>query len=192
MASLLDPNPYDGRDPHEQERVRALSRSPHPYHHEGFELPHAYHRFHNAAPAQSPEAPGQRSPTSYPFFSKDSSHGSGSGTDADDEHFLKGLPAPRTKLHKGLRGRNELTSGTSTPLPSPSIRKADDGQIGGAEYLPAAPRKHREADSLRLRKTLARRATEVGIVVSLGVVVCSNHQVAPILQAWSRGMRFPA
>ncbi|CAK7203507.1 dolichol kinase [Sporothrix eucalyptigena] len=120
--------------------LRLLTRSPHPYHHRNTDLLHAADRIASLAhpPTSSTTQPRTRpSPLNLPhsttpiptstsamslssitsgFFSKDSGPGSDSGTEADDEHFLKGLPAPRSKPHKGLRGMNEVLSGISTPL----------------------------------------------------------------------------
>ncbi|CAK7223032.1 dolichol kinase [Sporothrix curviconia] len=138
----------------DSEGLRLLSRSPHPYHHRHIDLLHAANRIASlsqAAPASSPTRTRQppqtvhhSSSTPIPtstsamslssiasgFFSKDSAPGSDSGTEADDEHFLKGLPAPRSKPHKGLRGMNEVLSGVSTPLRPVFLSGRSDG---GAE-----------------------------------------------------------
>lgn len=130
--------------------LRLLSRSPHPYHHRNTDLLHPADRLHahitvvnddtadlvdvgtsharrdRPAPLSSPGS--ALSLVSFASsFLKDSTPASDSGTEADDEHFLKGLPAPRSKPHKGLRGMNEVLSGMSTPLlplPVPPIRSS--------------------------------------------------------------------
>ena len=73
------------------------------------------------------------SPAASEAFGRDSVPGSDSGTEADDEHFLKGLPAPRSKLHKGLRGMNEVLSGVSTPLRPAFSHQRSDGDGGGGD-----------------------------------------------------------
>lgn len=79
-----------------------LSRSPHPYHRNSRELQQPSELFLRPRPSAVPL--------------------SDSGTEADDEHFLKGLPAPRAKPHKGLRGSvNELMSGLSSGLSTPFL-----------------------------------------------------------------------
>ena len=110
----------------EADELRLLSRSPHPYARQNHELlePSASFSFpsRRGIPTSSADRAPVRSTTAYPSLSsRENTPSSDSGTEADDEHFLKGLPAPRSKLHKGLRGLNEVISGTSTPLPSPAF-----------------------------------------------------------------------
>ena len=190
-------SPESAADPgqlHEQDALRALNRSPHPYHHQSSELPHLSDRFqlrNGAAQSNGPRDEAkpsrQASRTAYPAFSKESTPGSESGTEADDEHFLKGLPAPRTKLHKGLRGLNEPLSGISTPLLSPAILEHDVAATK-AHLSHQKPAKRRVIDVLRRKKNLVRRATEAGLVTTLGCLVKSNGQVSPLAAAWGKGM----
>src|SRR3569833_4314385 len=86
----------------EADGLRLLSRSPHPYHRQNFELLHPADRL--SAPASSAAAhrpANHAAPAPYPHplaaFTTESTPKSDSGTEADDEHFLKGLPAPRAK-----------------------------------------------------------------------------------------------
>ncbi|KAI1124499.1 hypothetical protein F5Y10DRAFT_249175 [Nemania abortiva] len=151
--------------------LRLLSRSPHPYHRQTSELlePSSSYAIRQSPPLTD------------------------SGTEADDEHFLKGLPAPR-RLHKGLRGRNDVSSGTSTPFlapptlldeearrPSSSARKDTWNQTSSTAV-----------DKWRRKRTreVARRSTELLIVCVLGLFVCSNAQVRPVLQRSSRELRY--
>lgn len=201
MPEQLDPstaaqNPRD--DPNEeQDDLRLLSRSPHPYARQKFELLEPSGRF--AYPPRGSAAraglDGTHPPrdTIFPSVARDTSASSDSGTEADDESFLKGLPAPKTRLHKGLRGRNELASGTSTPLPSPSPFDDDDGR----RHLSAshAPKKDvtigknvRTASEVSKRnKVVVRRLTEVLLLGSLGVAVYTNKQSRPALHQWRLG-----
>ncbi|KAJ6438359.1 phosphatidate cytidylyltransferase [Purpureocillium lavendulum] len=172
--------------------LRVLSRSPHPYHHQSAELPHPSERFslHHDGPANRNGDAGLLSPTRYPVFSNESSSPpSESGTEADDEHFLKGLPAPRAKLHKGLRGRNEVLSGTSTPIPSPAILEEDEAKAIGKALAKDGAAKRRALEVRRRNKVWVRRATEAGIVGALGCMVASNHLVAPLVKGWRQDFK---
>ncbi|ERT02225.1 hypothetical protein HMPREF1624_00523 [Sporothrix schenckii ATCC 58251] len=84
-------------------------------------------------------------------FFKDSSPASDSGTEADDEHFLKGLPAPRSKPHKGLRGMNEVLSGISTPLLPVPLHSFGSGGGGGNVGSAHESEQHRRSRSGRKR-----------------------------------------
>ncbi|ORY71968.1 uncharacterized protein BCR38DRAFT_418536 [Pseudomassariella vexata] len=171
--------PTESPDSHDHECLRLLSRSPHPYQHRNLD------RF-------SLDGNYPRSATSFPAVSREPTPTSDSGTEADDEHFLKGLPAPRTRAHKGLRGRNELLSGTSTPLPSPALLEEDPRRLS---YTPSSLRKDstpgKDArvlldSSWRTKRTkeVVRRLTEVVILGSLGAVVQANEHVRPVLSKW--------
>ncbi|GAB0134423.1 hypothetical protein EsDP_00002797 [Epichloe bromicola] len=183
-------------DPDQQDALRTLNRTPHPYHHQSSELPHSSERFtttnNNTRETRDAGRNGpQPSPAWLPSFSKDSTPGSESGTEADDEHFLRGLPAPKFRLHKGLRDGSEPVSGTSTPMPSPAA--LDDNHI---PRLPQklVPKEHspkkRGYDVLRRNRNLVRRATETGIVASLGYMVVSSTHVSPIFRTWSKDFQY--
>ncbi|GAO15206.1 hypothetical protein UVI_02007020 [Ustilaginoidea virens] len=191
----MEPRPSPGPD--EQDALRAMSRTPHPYHHPSSELPHAAERFNTDAHAPASlhvdfQARQQRtsahsSPTAFPSFLKDSAPCSDSGTEADDEHFLKGLPAPKARLHKGLRDGNEPISSPTTPLPSPAI--LDHEQIRAmSDKLSSrhVPARKRGFELLRRNRILVRRATEAGIVVSLGYVVVTSPHVSPLFRVWRK------
>ncbi|POR36731.1 Dolichol kinase sec59 [Tolypocladium paradoxum] len=188
MPDHLTPEPVTAPSPDEQDSLRALNRTPHPYHHQSAELPHPSERFvpYNESPAAD-GVKSQLSPTRYPAFSKESTPASESGTEADDEHFLKGLPAPKAKLHKGLRGRNEVLSGVSTPIPSPAVLGDEQAQAVSKALLAKEKLDKRHfLDAVRRKKVLVRRATEAGIVAALGYMVRANRQVSPLVDVWSR------
>ncbi|KAI1328762.1 hypothetical protein F5Y16DRAFT_367850 [Xylariaceae sp. FL0255] len=140
MPGHLDPSiayPDAGQTDHQdQDSVRLLSRSPHPYHRQRSDLLEPTSRY----------LLRERTPTSD------------SGTEADDEHFLKGLPAPR-RLHKGLRTH----SGLATPLLTPPILPVQDEKAKAKE--------------------IARRLTEVSLLAVLGLFVQAHVQVHPV---WHR------
>lgn len=191
---LLDAVEFD-----EQVTLRALSRSPHPYHRHQAEIPSDFDRLalppdgHGGGPAALAAAHktrnGQLSPIRLTAFSKESTPISDSGTEADDEHFLRGLPAPRTKLHKGLRGRNEILSGTATPV-SASIAEEQNQPLLGRDATPSkATVKGTLLSPLRRYRNLVRRLTEAGILALLSAFVTKNRHVAPIYNEWKQGMR---
>lgn len=172
-------------DPGDQQDIRALNRTPKPYHHQSAELPHSADIFVPKDDAQTPSSLS----TGLCEYSKDSSAASESGTEADDEHFLKGLPAPRVRLHKGLRGQNEFPSGVSTPLATPAA--VEDHQVRAVEKALSAQRcsvKCRLRNTARRNKVLVRRATEASLVAALGCMVAANSRVSPVMGLWRRGM----
>ncbi|KAF4120582.1 Dolichol kinase [Geosmithia morbida] len=187
-------------NPDDQDYLRGTwNRSPHPYHHASPGIPHASDRLN---PTTSSSPPHQH-PTSIEFTKpsapsnnhrlniKDSSPASESGTEADDEHFLKGLPASRTKLHKGLRSRaGEYLSRSPSPLPSPSAADGHGSGLAGGRARSRNSRGHGGRGSLltmlRRHKALSQRAAELANVVALGLMVRSNRQVAPLLTVWGR------
>lgn len=191
-SSLIPP------DAEEQARLRSLNRTPKPYHHLSPELPYASDRFSLHDKSTEPAPPRDHNENNdnddehhtNPYL-KDSSPASESGTEADDEHFLKGLPAPKTKWHKGLRGQEDAVSGATTPLPSPppyNNNKNDLDYISSSHRAKTKPERSRPLDILRRNKNIVQRATEAAIVASLGLMVRSNGQVRPLMDIWDRGM----
>ncbi|KAK7414680.1 dolichol kinase [Neonectria punicea] len=194
MPENLSPESLNALDPDEQQRLRALSRSPHPYHHQNTDLPHPSDRFarpNGAAHTAKQDNGGDLlSPTAYPSLAKDSPQTSDSGSEADDEHFWKGLPAPKPKPHKGLRGLNEPISGSSTPLPSPIALEPDGPRLVDKTFAPdGMPESRRVFDAIRRKKVVMRRATEAGIVLALGIMVASNPRVSRLLHVWGKDIR---
>ncbi|KAI0840309.1 hypothetical protein F5Y06DRAFT_264210 [Hypoxylon sp. FL0890] len=168
----------------EHEALRLLSRSPHPYHHQNSELLEPSNRF---AYRSSGKDHLLDAPSAPPSASREVTPSSDSGTEADDEHFLKGLPAPR-RLRKGLRGCNEILSGTSTPIPSPAFLEEEGRKLSYnlKKYAPLGRRPQSPADRVRRRKEIVRRSAELLIIGFLGLIVFSNGNVQPILHRWHR------
>ncbi|KAI1076325.1 hypothetical protein F5B20DRAFT_333275 [Whalleya microplaca] len=162
--------------PHERDALSLLSRSPHPYHRQNFELLHPSDSFTS-----------KPFPLPFPSASREPTTSSDSGTEADDEHFLKGLPAPR-RLHKGLRGRNEVLSGTSTPIPSPALLEEEGRKLSftSKTEAPLGKELRSPADRLRRRKEAIRRLSELLIISFLGALVYTNPRVQPVLHSWNR------
>ncbi|KAK5656293.1 hypothetical protein OQA88_4673 [Cercophora sp. LCS_1] len=164
----------------DRQQLRILSRSPHPYHRQSSDLLDpsdrlVYGTIPNGAAASSHS------------FPKDSTPVSESGTEADDEHFLKGLPAPKARLHKGLRGVNEALSGSSTPLLSPAILE-DEGRKTSLDlnHGQTLREKRSAAERSRRRKEIIRRSGEVLLLACQGGLVASNRGAQPFLQAYRR------
>lgn len=188
MSSSLKPprpeplNVAPNDDLDDKENLRTLSRSPHPYLRHKWEILDPSDSFISRAssiPIHAPaDARDQLIPS--PAFTKDSTPNTDSGTEADDEIFVKRLPAPRARLHKGLRGRPEPPSGVATPLLTPSLPDGDVGTSRGRERRTEDEKRHR-AEQTRRRKEIIRRATEVLILFGLGRLVVSNPDVRRIV-----------
>ncbi|KAK3499300.1 uncharacterized protein B0T23DRAFT_14221 [Neurospora hispaniola] len=171
---------YDQQDP--EEDITIGTRTPKPYYRQSFELLEPSERLlHRAATV----ALSQRQPSST--SAHNSNPASDSGTEADDEHFLKGLPAPKTRSHKGLRGKNEPLSGTSTPLLSPNAPDEDgrDPDLNSRSGF-SIRLKRSEAERARRRKEVVRRGAEVLLLACQGVLVASNHDVQPFIQIYRK------
>ncbi|KAK1829682.1 hypothetical protein QBC39DRAFT_262654 [Podospora conica] len=168
------------------EQLRILNRSPHPYHRQSCDLLEPSERLLAGTSATATGFEGA-DPQSYisrpPFFHKDSTPGSESGTEADDEHFLKGLPAPKARLHKGLRGRNEVLSGSSTPFLSPALLE-EEGRKSPLNLSQGSFEcdKRGAADRSRRRKEVIRRSAEVLLLLCQGGLVASNRDAQPFLR----------
>ncbi|KAM0174658.1 hypothetical protein ACHAPF_006026 [Botrytis cinerea] len=123
---------------------------------------------------------------------------SDSGTEADDEHFLKGLPAPRTKPHKGLRGVDGSMSSTPSPLLSPAIlddeiRWKESGRIRST--MPTSKivtkeeqRKLIEKFKQRRRIEIVRRTTEACLLCFVGGIIYQSQGVKEILYLWKNAL----
>lgn len=171
----------------EQDALRLLTRTPQPYHHQNSDK-FALSPESSTSFAQHERDGSVLSPTAFPNIPREQTPSSCSGTEADDEHFLKGLPAPRLRLHKGLRGRNEVLSGTSTPIPSPAILE-EEGRGLPYNFKKVAASKGSRAgvDGLKRRKEIIRRLFELVIIGSIGIIVQANSDVKPLLRRWNRG-----
>jgi hypothetical protein len=163
--------------------LRILSRSPHPYHRQNFELLEPSDRLIYRANAAAPTT-DQISP------STPATTGSDSGTEADDEHFLKGLPAPKARLHKGLRGRNETFSGASTPLLSSGVFEENEGRRVPLKIDRDAfvqDKRKPAAERTRRRREVLRRTVEVLLLIFQGGLLASNREVRPLLRLYRKG-----
>lgn len=182
--------------------LRRLSRSPHPYFRQKFELTHGTEGLLPTTPPTQPQLPSQRPEgEDEQNGSRPQSRGyrestnSDSGTEADDEHFLKGLPAPKLRPHKGLRGVEGSLSSSPSPLLSPAILDEDAAKV--RSYLRRASaiildegEVRKAAEKLRHKRRLEilRRATEGAILLLVGSILCFDLDVRRLLRLWRRGM----
>ena len=121
---------------------------------------------------------------------------SDSGTEADDEHFLKGLPAPRLRPHKGLRGVDGALSNTPSPRLSPALLDTEVTHIAGILGIPPANSQsvndneaQQALEKLHHRRTVEifRRTIEVGLLLTVSGILCSGPQVRQLLKLWRKG-----
>lgn len=203
MAEKLKPPlPQSHASTLRDDAARHLSRSPHPYHKQNSELPFASERFSLAGPQNKIFQPAgcsgdeeQASQTTLLEGHRESGN-SDSGTEADDEHFLKGLPAPRLRPPKGMRGVDGLSSGTSTPLLSPAtVDEAAYGRLGSLIRRGMSPdamnetgmRKAVETFRHNRRIEIVRRVAESSILGFVGVILCLNPEVRELVSLWKKG-----
>lgn len=186
-----------------EEAGRRLSRSPHPYHRQQFELPHSSERFNpNVLPTPAPSRSTQHTDDEGHANIRQSLAGyresnSDSGTEADDEHFWKGLPAPKVRPHKGLRNADGSLSSSPSPLLSPVILHDDIQDIPGfIRKTSAASAAQNEGDARKAveklrrkrRVEIVRRTTEAALLLFVGGVLCLNREVRDVLRTWERGV----
>ena len=185
-----------------EDAVRRLSRSPHPYHRQKFELAYASELFSSAVPLNKPfrsrettEDEGQDGQTRVSEGFRESTN-SDSGTEADDEHFLKGLPAPKLRPPKGLRGGDGLLSSTSSPLLSPAIlNDVFQGRLGSSvktilssDALEESDvRKAVDAFRHKRRIEIVRRVTESSIMGFVALILALNPEVRELAYMWKTG-----
>jgi dolichol kinase len=189
------------------EALRRLSRSPHPYHRQRFEIQHASERLDYAPAHKSPlhsrhntddEEPDQTLPVAARYCE---STPSDSGTEADDEHFLKGLPAPRSRPHKGLRGIDSTISASSSPLPSPAIQETDSTKLleYGSAYSSTYThglkdeviQKAAEKAQRKRNVEIIRRVSETSLLGFVTCLLCLHSDIRDLMWLWRRGKRSP-
>lgn len=203
-TSSTQPQPY--AKTLREEAARRLSRSPHPYHRLKAELPHPSERLVASASSSSLRSTtahddqdseeGERR-TGFRGQYKDSTGtSSDSGTEADDEHFLKGLPAPKLRSHKGLRGEDVTPSSSPSPRLSPtehSFSSARGTVTPRRREASVAPETEDERiatiEKLRQRRRIecVRRCGEAGLLVVAFGLTCLHPGVRQLLWFWKKG-----
>ncbi|KAL2068898.1 hypothetical protein VTL71DRAFT_15236 [Oculimacula yallundae] len=190
-----------------EDAVRRLSRSPHPYHHQQFELPYGSEKFNVAntngpatkSPLRSEQTTDDEEPEELRQRSESykESTNSDSGTEADDEHFLKGLPAPKLRLHKGLRGADGGLSGSPSPVLSPAFLDEGFPRTHGFFRRNTSPSIGADKEDVgkavekflhKRRIEVVRRSTEAGIICFVGAMLCCDSRVRNVIYVWRREM----
>lgn len=169
----------------EDDDLPILSRRPTPYHQQTHELLEPVFTRTRSVPIHQDSTDKQLLP--FPLSSKDSTPVNESGTEADDETYVKRLPPSKTKLHKGLRGRNEVPSGPGTPLLTPAIDGGFDGVAIQEKMRLREEHKRLLFNTRKRNRELGRRGAEVAILGSLAWLVLRNPQAAPTVALWRKG-----
>jgi hypothetical protein len=190
------------------EHLELFRRSPHPYHRRQTEL--------RSSAQTSTESSGNdfsRTSLQPSNGTLSDEHGrkrrkvsqspSESGTEADDEGygFIKALPAPPLRPHKGLRNvRGTGRDGWTTPLLTPSMLDEDDRKFS-ASYFQVKDGLHNEEPSpsdneakaarkkylKRRRNEVIRRTTETALLGAIGILAVIGCGCWAKLLQWHRG-----
>lgn len=206
-------------DPLCTDALRLLNRSPHPYHRRrqqlreptagsnpssttssDYENNDSNNNGDNAKMSKRQRA----APTSYPSQAASRSM-SESGTEADDEGygFVKALPAPFIRPHKGLRDVKDADAANDSGLLTPSVLEEEGrrlsaapgyysqrrGKVGVEDETVEDERVKRERERFvkRRRAEMLRRGCEVMLLAAIGAVVLRGAMARKSLDAWSRG-----
>ncbi|KAI6715090.1 cytidylyltransferase [Diplocarpon mali] len=183
-----------------EDALRWLSRSPHPYHRQCFELPYGSEKFNDTnANTPPPRSPLRSTHTTDDDELQEWRHlsrgarefpNSDSGTEADDEHFLKGLPAPRLRPHKGLRGADSDSLGSPSLLLSPALVEGNFSMQNGflrqkIADVPAGESERAAERFRRKRKTeVVRRSSEAAILCFVGGILCLDPGIRRVVFIW--------
>ncbi|KAI8936121.1 hypothetical protein NX059_007620 [Plenodomus lindquistii] len=211
MAQPSKPPPAHGDAPTyaELEDLELFRRSPHPY------LRHKDEIYVNTPDPSQPSSPQSRTPPPRPsnhvVSDEDgrkrrktrSQSPSESGTEADDEgyNFVKALPAPPLRLHKGLRDpQGSGGEDWATPLLTPT-QIDDEGRRLSEGYFEDGKKSSRKGRSTfvsndaqvarqkylkRRRMELIRRTTETAELTLIGLLAVSGCGCWSKLLEWHR------
>jgi hypothetical protein len=126
-----------------------------------------------------------------------------SGTEADDEgySFVRALPPPPLRPHKGLRETEGSGHGALSPLLTPT-QIDDEGRKFSDEYFNNKKRANRKGEPSftdeearsarqkylkRRRNELVRRTTETALLAGIGILAVSGCNCWQSLLAWHSG-----
>jgi hypothetical protein len=126
-----------------------------------------------------------------------------SGTEADDEgySFVRALPPPPLRPHKGLRETGGSGHGALSPLLTPT-QIDDEGRKFSDEYFNNKKRANRKGEPSftdeearsarqkylkRRRNELVRRTTETALLAGIGILAVSGCSCWQSLLAWHSG-----
>jgi hypothetical protein len=126
-----------------------------------------------------------------------------SGTEADDEgySFVRALPPPPLRPHKGLRDTEGSVQGALSPLLTPTQiddegRKFSDGYFNGKKrgnrkgepsFTDEEARSARQKYLKRRRNELVRRTTETALLAGIGILAVTGCNCWQQLLVWHRG-----
>ncbi|EXJ65524.1 hypothetical protein A1O7_01865 [Cladophialophora yegresii CBS 114405] len=172
---------------HDQHNL-TLSRTPRPYHLRGDSL----------TTSQSWSSAGGSTSVAHGFVPSprpSRSESSDSGTEADDEKgpFLKGLPAPALRLHKGLRGSTpaNLTPAGSPPSTPPAFVDGEEPRFfeppeKNEKRSQATRSQVRDYETYKDRKgrEIVRRCTETILLCGISAIVWNNRKGSTGLKDW--------
>ncbi|KAJ4370781.1 dolichol kinase [Neocucurbitaria cava] len=207
-----DPDPPDPQAdalaPEDVETLELFRRSPHPYlrHRDEIRKQSPYRSTNPRRRSRTPLRPSNRTASDEDRRKrrKRSQSPSESGTEADDEgyNFVKALPAPPLRPHKGLRdtrgsGREEWASPLLTPTQiDDEGRKLSEGYFNDTKKGPrrgdaaltdeeatVARQKYRK----RRRNELVRRTTETALLAGISVLAVQGCGCWSQLLSWHRG-----
>jgi dolichol kinase len=190
----------------EIEALELFRRSPHPYlrHKDEIRKPSPDRSVNSNCAARNRPTPTNRTTSDADGrkrrkTSSQSQSPSESGTEADDEGytFVKALPPPPLRPHKGLR---DLGQGALSPLLTPT-QIDDEGRKYSEEYFAEKKRSKRGGVSVtddeartarqkylqRRRMELVRRTTETALLVAIGMLAVSGCGCWEQLLGWHRG-----
>lgn len=174
----------------DKENLRGLSRTPKPYHRQNWELLEPSDRITSRAtsiPTHKFDDVHDQLLLS-PAFTNISTPTTDSGTEADDENLVRRLPAPKARLHKGLRGKPEPLSGAVTPLLTPTAVDVDLDITGKIKGRIKEDYKRSLVERSKRNKEVTRRGSEVLILSGLAKLVISNPDVKTVIATWGTGM----
>jgi dolichol kinase len=206
------PDPQNNAPPRDEvENLELFRRSPHPY------LRHK-NQIHRQSPDTSyTPSPQSRTPLRPSTISdqdgrkrrkRASQSPSESGTEADDEgyNFVKALPAPPLRPHKGLRdtkgsGRDEWASPLLTPTQiDDEGRKLSEGYFDdnkkgqkrrGTSLTDDEAREARQKYLKRRRNEVVRRVTETALLAGFSILAVQGCGCWAKLLRWHRGKVLP-
>lgn len=197
----------DAPDPVAVESLELFRRSPHPYlrHKSQIRRPSP-----DAIPTSSPHSSTPLRSTDYTISDEDgrerrktpSQSPSESGTEADDEaySFVKALPAPPLRPHKGLRdARGSGQDEWASPLLTPT--QIDDEGRKLSEYEENKTSRKRKKTSYtddeavavrqkylkRRRNEVVRRVTETALLAGISIIAVQGCGCWASLLEWHRG-----
>jgi hypothetical protein len=195
------------------EELELFRRSPHPYlrHKDEIRKESPNRTSSSSSPSRTP--PESTDPTISDEDARKrrktaSQSPSESGTEADDEGytFVKALPAPPLRSHKGLRDARAIgiEEWTSPPLTPTQID--DEGRKFSDDYLSGTKTGRRRGDAYqtdeealaarqkylqRRRNELVRRTTETALLAGIGLLAVQGCSCWDKLLKWHRGEFIP-